>query len=118
MTTLNARPEAITFDAQRSALIFSATTLILGVTLWLGVLPLVSVLAFPFILAIEAGTPGVSLGAREPTLGLRAVDIRTVSFAGVRIGSESILGRINEGWPIIVRAFDRVRVILAAAVRL
>lgn len=66
-------------------------------------------------LAIEAGTPGVSLGAREPTLGLRAVDIRTVSFAGVRVGSESILGRINEGWPIIVRAFDRVRVILAAA---
>lgn len=42
--------------AQRSALIFSATTLVLGVALWLGVLPLVSVLAFPFILAIEAST--------------------------------------------------------------
>ena len=42
--------------ARHGALIFSATTLILGVTLWLGVLPLVSVLAFPFILAIEAGT--------------------------------------------------------------
>ncbi len=42
--------------AQRSALIFSATTLVLGVALWLGVLPLVSVLAFPLILEIEAGT--------------------------------------------------------------
>ena len=42
--------------AQRSALIFSATTLVLGVALWLGVLPLVSVLAFPFILEIEAST--------------------------------------------------------------
>lgn len=41
--------------AQRSALTFSATTLVLGVALWLGVLPLVSVLAFPFILEIEAG---------------------------------------------------------------
>ncbi len=66
-------------------------------------------------LAIEAGTPGLDLGAREPTLGLRAVDIRTVAFAGVRVGADSILGRIHEGWPIIVRAFDRVRVILAAA---
>lgn len=42
--------------AQHSALIFSATTLVLGVTLWLGVLPLVSVLAFPYILEFEAST--------------------------------------------------------------
>ncbi|MCB0038028.1 MAG: hypothetical protein M9936_02660 [Caldilinea sp.] len=42
--------------ARRSALIFSAVTLVLGVALWLGVLPLVSVLAFPLILGIETGT--------------------------------------------------------------
>lgn len=42
--------------ARRSALIFSAVTLVLGVALWLGVLPLVSVLAFPLILEIETGT--------------------------------------------------------------
>jgi hypothetical protein len=42
--------------ARRSALIFSAVTLVLGVALWLGVLPLVSVLAFPLILEFETGT--------------------------------------------------------------
>jgi hypothetical protein len=42
--------------ARRSAPVFSATTLVLGVALWLGVLPLVSVLSFPFILEIEVDT--------------------------------------------------------------
>jgi hypothetical protein len=42
--------------ARHSALVFSAVTLVLGVALWLGVLPLISVLAFPLILEIEAGT--------------------------------------------------------------
>ena len=42
--------------AQHSALVFSAVTLVLGLALWLGVLPLVSVLAFPLILEIEPGT--------------------------------------------------------------
>jgi len=41
--------------AQHSALIFSVTTLVLGMVLWLGVLPLISVLAFPFILTIGPG---------------------------------------------------------------
>lgn len=42
--------------ARRCTLLFSAVTLVLGGALWLGVLPLVSVLAFPFILEFEVGT--------------------------------------------------------------
>jgi hypothetical protein len=42
--------------AQRSVLAFSITALVLGVVLWLGVLPLVSVLVFPLILEITANT--------------------------------------------------------------
>lgn len=42
--------------AQHSAVVFSAVTLVLGLALWLVVLPLVSVLAFPLILEIEPGT--------------------------------------------------------------
>lgn len=66
-------------------------------------------------LVLEAGTPGLTLGPREPTLGLRAVDIRTVTFDSVEVPQDSLLGKPGDGWPIILRAFDRVRVALAAA---
>lgn len=59
--------------------------------------------------------PGfVSLGHREPTLGLRGLDIRTVYFDEGHLPAESLLGELNGGWPIILRAFDRVRLALAA----
>ena len=66
-------------------------------------------------LVIEAGTPGLALGLREATLGLRAADIRTVTFENVVVAPDAVLGRLGDGWPIILRAFDRVRVVLAAA---
>ena len=66
-------------------------------------------------LVLEAGTPGLTLGPREPTLGLRSVDIRTVSFDNVIVPPDALLGKLGDGWPIILRAFDRVRVALAAA---
>ncbi len=64
---------------------------------------------------VEAGTPGLTIGPREPTLGLRGVDIRTVYFEGCRVPAENLLGELNEGWALVLRAFQRVRLSLAAA---
>jgi alkylation response protein AidB-like acyl-CoA dehydrogenase len=55
------------------------------------------------------------VGQREPTLGLRGMDIRTLYFEGSRVPAENLLGPLNGGWPIVLRAFERVRLALAAA---
>jgi alkylation response protein AidB-like acyl-CoA dehydrogenase len=66
---------------------------------------------------VEKGSPsvGVMVGHREPTLGLRGVDIRTIYFEDGHVPAENLLGALNEGWPIVLRAFNRVRLCLAAA---
>jgi len=66
---------------------------------------------------VEKGSPsvGVVVGHREPTLGLRGVDIRTIYFEDGHVPAENLLGALNEGWPIVLRAFNRVRLCLAAA---
>ena len=64
---------------------------------------------------VERDSPFVMVGHREPTLGLRAMDIRTVYFEDGRVPAENLLGPLNGGWPIVLRAFNRVRLGLAAA---
>jgi alkylation response protein AidB-like acyl-CoA dehydrogenase len=64
---------------------------------------------------VERETPCVTVGHREPTLGLRGVDIRTIYFEDGHVPAENLLGPLNEGWPIVLRAFNRVRLCLAAA---
>lgn len=64
---------------------------------------------------VERDTPCVTVGHREPTLGLRGVDIRTIYFEDGHVPAENLLGPLNEGWPIVLRAFNRVRLCLAAA---
>lgn len=64
---------------------------------------------------VEAGTPGLVVGHREPTLGLRGLDIRTLYFEDCRVPAENLLGELNGGWALVLRAFNRVRLSLAAA---
>jgi len=64
---------------------------------------------------VEAGTPGLTLGQREPTLGLRSLDIRTLYLEDCRVPAENLLGELNGGWPLVLHAFERVRLSLAAA---
>ncbi len=64
---------------------------------------------------VDAHTPGVTIGHREPTLGLRSMDIRTVYFEGCLVPAENLLGELNDGWRLVLRAFQRVRLSLAAA---
>jgi alkylation response protein AidB-like acyl-CoA dehydrogenase len=64
---------------------------------------------------VDAQTPGIVLGKREPTLGMRSLDIRTVYFENCRVPADSLLGGLNGGWPLVLKAFGRVRLSLAAA---
>lgn len=64
---------------------------------------------------VDAGTPGLTLGQREPTLGLRGMDIRPIYFENCRVPAENLLGQLNGGWSLVLRAFGRVRLSLAAA---
>lgn len=64
---------------------------------------------------VEAGTPGLTLGQREPTLGLRGMDIRRIYLENCRVPAENLLGELHGGWGLVLRAFERVRLSLAAA---
>jgi hypothetical protein len=64
---------------------------------------------------VEKDSPCVVVGHREPTLGLRGMDIRTIYFEDGHVPAENLLGPLNGGWPIVLRAFNRVRLGLAAA---
>lgn len=63
---------------------------------------------------VDAKHPGVLLGSREPTLGLRGLDVRTVYFEGLRLPENSLLGPRNGGAAIAARAYDRLKIALAA----
>jgi alkylation response protein AidB-like acyl-CoA dehydrogenase len=64
---------------------------------------------------VDARAPGIVLGQREPTLGMRSLDIRTIYFENCRVPAENLLGEFNGGWQLVLRAFGRVRLSLAAA---
>ena len=64
---------------------------------------------------VDARTPGVVVGHREPTLGMRGLDIRTLYFEDCRVPADNLLGELNGGWALVLRAFNRVRLSLAAA---
>ena len=64
---------------------------------------------------VEAGTPGLTVGHREPTLGMRSMDIRTIYLDDCRVPAGNLLGDLNHGWDLVLRAFNRVRLSLAAA---
>lgn len=64
---------------------------------------------------VEKDSPFVMVGHREPTLGLRGMDIRTIYFEDGHVPADNLLGPLNGGWPIVLRAFNRVRLGLAAA---
>jgi len=58
---------------------------------------------------------GLTVGYREPTLGLRSVTFNTLYLEGCRVGQSNRLGEPGEGWAVAQRALDRMAVALAAA---
>jgi alkylation response protein AidB-like acyl-CoA dehydrogenase len=64
---------------------------------------------------VPAGTPGLEVGYREPTLGLRSAVFNTVYLEGCRVPSTNRLGGSGEGGAIARQARDRMAISLAAA---
>ncbi len=64
---------------------------------------------------VPKDAPGLSVGYREPTLGLRSAVFNTVYLEGCRVPQDNRLGEAGAGWPIAQRALDRYAIALAAA---
>jgi len=64
---------------------------------------------------IPADTAGLTVGYREPTLGLRSVPFHTVYLEGCRIPMANRLGGGGEGREIAERAHRRMAITLGAA---
>ncbi|MBN1977182.1 MAG: acyl-CoA dehydrogenase family protein [Anaerolineae bacterium] len=64
---------------------------------------------------VPKDTPGLVVGYREPTLGLRSVTFNTVYLENCQVPGANRLGGPGAGWEIAQRAQDRMAVALAAA---
>ncbi len=64
---------------------------------------------------VPADTPGLTVGYREPTLGLRSMTFNTVYLEGCRVPLTNRLGGPGEGKAIAQRAWDRFAIAVAAA---
>lgn len=66
-----------------------------------------------FLVNVQA--PGVKMGRREPTLGLRGLPINTIYFDDVRLQASDRLGEDGQGLSIGLRAVNHMRLALGAA---
>ena len=64
---------------------------------------------------VPKDTPGLSVGYREPTLGLRSAVFNTLYLEGCRVPQANRLGSPGDGWRVAQRALDRYAIALAAA---
>jgi alkylation response protein AidB-like acyl-CoA dehydrogenase len=67
------------------------------------------------VFLVPADAPGLTVGYREPTLGLRSVAFNTVYLEGCQVPESSRLGEPGLGLAIAQQARDRMAVALAAA---
>jgi butyryl-CoA dehydrogenase len=64
---------------------------------------------------VPVDTPGLTVGYREPTLGLRSATLNTVYLEDCRVPADNRLGAPGQGWEIARQARDREAIGLAAA---
>jgi alkylation response protein AidB-like acyl-CoA dehydrogenase len=64
---------------------------------------------------VPAGAPGLTVGYREPTMGLRSASFNTVYLEGCRVPLANRLGAPGSGWALAQSARDRMAIALAAA---
>ena len=67
------------------------------------------------VFLLPKDTAGLTVGYREPTLGLRSVTFNTIYLEGCRVPLTNRLGQPGEGWTVAQRAQDRFAISLAAA---
>jgi butyryl-CoA dehydrogenase len=64
---------------------------------------------------VPKDTPGLTVGYREPTLGLRSVTFNTLYLEGCRVPAANQLGEPGQGWAVAQGVLDRMAVALSAA---
>lgn len=63
---------------------------------------------------VEATSPGITLGAPEQKMGIKASDTRTVTFDSVRVPAANILGPMGGGFKIALEILNSGRLGLAS----
>jgi butyryl-CoA dehydrogenase len=63
---------------------------------------------------LEKGTPGFMIGEREKTMGLNNTCVGEIYFENCHIPKENLIGQINKGFPIFLKAVDEGRLAVAA----
>ncbi len=64
---------------------------------------------------VEKDAPGLKVGRRELSLGVRGATFHTVYLDGVRVPEANRLGAEGDGWTIATHSLDHARVALGAA---
>ncbi|MCG3180075.1 MAG: Acyl-CoA dehydrogenase [Phycisphaerae bacterium] len=63
---------------------------------------------------VPRNTDGLLVGPKEDKMGMRASDTVPLTLENMHVGSETLLGRLNEGFLDALRILDRARISFAA----
>jgi acyl-CoA dehydrogenase len=64
---------------------------------------------------VDADAAGVTVGKKEKNMGQRASDTRAITFEGVEVPDQNVVGQVGDGWKLAMAAFDYTRPAVAAA---
>lgn len=65
-------------------------------------------------IAVPANLPGIEYGKKEEKMGWNSQPTRTISFTGVRVPVDHLLGKEGEGFKIAMKGLDGGRINIAA----
>jgi alkylation response protein AidB-like acyl-CoA dehydrogenase len=60
--------------------------------------------------AVDADSPGISVGAKEKKCGLRASDTREISFIDVKVPKENLIGELGAGFKLALTILNSGRI--------
>jgi len=66
------------------------------------------------VFLVENDTPGLTI-RRIDTLGRRAMGTYSLTLDNVRVSKKKMLGKLNEGWEVILGNLDKERIVASAA---
>ena len=63
---------------------------------------------------VEKDFPGVSVGKNEKKMGMRGISASEIIFEGALVPVENRVGEEGQGFKVVMKAFDKIRPIIAA----
>ncbi len=63
---------------------------------------------------VERDTPGLTIGAKEDKLGMRASDTVVLTLENVRVPKENLCGKLHGAFPDCMRVLERGRITISA----